>query len=43
MVDLTQLRQFLAVAERGSLSQAAKMLNVSQPGLTRSMRRLEAE
>jgi len=42
-MDLTQLRQFLAVAEHGSLSQAAKMLNVSQPGLTRSMRRLEAE
>jgi LysR family transcriptional regulator of gallate degradation len=31
------------VAERGSLSQAAKALNISQPGLTRSMRRLEAE
>ncbi|MEO8542760.1 MAG: LysR family transcriptional regulator [Betaproteobacteria bacterium] len=42
-MDLTQLRQFLMVAERGSLSQAAKALNISQPGLTRSMRRLEAE
>jgi DNA-binding transcriptional LysR family regulator len=42
-MDLTQLRHFLMVAERGSLSQAAKALGISQPGLTRSMRRLEAE
>jgi DNA-binding transcriptional LysR family regulator len=42
-MDLTQLRQFLMVAERGSLSQAAKALGISQPGLTRSMRKLEAE
>ena len=40
---LTRLRQFLMVGERGSLSQAAKALNISQPGLTRSMHRLEGE
>jgi DNA-binding transcriptional LysR family regulator len=43
LMDLTQLRQFLAIAERGSFSQAARVLGVSQPGLTRSMRRLENE
>jgi LysR family pca operon transcriptional activator len=42
-MELTQLRQFLAVAERGSLSQAARALGTSQPGLTRSIKRLERE
>jgi DNA-binding transcriptional LysR family regulator len=42
-MELTQLRQFLAVAERGSFSQAARALNISQPGLTRSVKRLEGE
>lgn len=42
-MDLIQLRHFLAVAEHGSLSQAARVLGISQPGLTRSLRRLEAE
>jgi DNA-binding transcriptional LysR family regulator len=41
-MELTQLRQFLAVAERGSLSQAARALGISQPGLTRNIKRLEA-
>ena len=43
LMELTQLRQFLAVAERGSLSQAARALGISQPGLTRSIKRLEEE
>ena len=43
LVELTQLRQFLAVAESGSLSQAARALGISQPGLTRSIKRLEEE
>lgn len=42
-MDLTQLRQFLVIAERGSFSQAARALGISQPGLTRSVRRLEEE
>lgn len=42
-MELTQLRQFLAVAECGSLSRAARALGISQPGLTRSIKRLEEE
>ena len=42
-MELTQLRQFLAVAQRGSLSHAARDLGISQPGLTRSIKRLETE
>jgi DNA-binding transcriptional LysR family regulator len=38
-----QLRHFLAVAAEGSVSAAAHKLAISQPALTRSIRRLEAE
>ncbi len=37
------LRDFLAVAERGSLRAAARHLNVSQPSMTRSIHELEKE
>jgi len=37
------LRSFLAVAEKCSITEAAEMLNVSQPALTKSMQRLEGE
>ena len=39
--DWTHLRAFLAVAESGSLSAAARVLNLSQPTLGRHIRALE--
>lgn len=39
--DLTQLEHFAVVAEAGSLGRAAMALNLSQPALSRSIRRLE--
>jgi DNA-binding transcriptional LysR family regulator len=41
VVDLSQLRYFNAVAQHGSFSAAAKALGISQPGLTKAVRRLE--
>lgn len=38
-----QLRHFLAVADEGSVSAAAQQLGISQPALTRSIRRLEGD
>jgi len=40
---LTQIRDFLAVVECGSINAAARKLGVSQPGLTKSLGSLEAE
>lgn len=40
---LTQIRDFLAVVESGSISATARKLGVSQPGLTKSLSSLEAE
>jgi LysR family transcriptional regulator, regulator of abg operon len=42
-VRLTQVRDFLAVVEAGSINAAARKLGVSQPGLTKSLGSLEAE
>jgi DNA-binding transcriptional LysR family regulator len=42
VVDLSQLRYFNAAAQHGSFSAAAKALGISQPGLTKAVRRLEA-
>jgi DNA-binding transcriptional LysR family regulator len=42
-VKLNQLRDIVAVAERGSLRAAARHLDVAQPALTRSVRDLERE
>ncbi len=41
-MDLSQIRYFNAVARHGSFSAAAKVLGISQPGLTKAVRRLEA-
>ncbi|MBI2323126.1 MAG: LysR family transcriptional regulator [Chloroflexi bacterium] len=40
-MDLMLLRSFLAVAERGSFTAAARELGLTQPGVSRQMRKLE--
>lgn len=40
---LTKLRHFCTVAEHASIGMAARLLQVSQPALTRSIQRLESE
>jgi DNA-binding transcriptional LysR family regulator len=42
-VNLRQLEYFVAIAESGSLTQAAERLLVSQPSLSQQIRALEAE
>ena len=42
-MELEQLRQLEAVASCGTFSAAAERTNISQPALSRSMQRLEAE
>jgi LysR family transcriptional regulator of abg operon len=42
-MKLNALRDFLAVAERGSLRAAARQMNLAQPALTRSIQELEKE
>lgn len=43
MPELNQLSQLIAIAEAGTLSKAAEIVHISQPALTRSMQKLEAE
>jgi DNA-binding transcriptional LysR family regulator len=42
-MDIEHLRHFISVASRGSIGQACRELNISQPALTRSLQRLERE
>jgi LysR family transcriptional regulator of abg operon len=42
-MKINQLRDIVAIAERGSLRAAARHLHSAQPGLTRSVRQLERE
>ncbi len=41
MIELYELRQFVAFAETGTLSEAAEILHLSQPALSRNMKKLE--
>lgn len=41
MIELYELRQFAAFAEAGTLSEAANILHLSQPALSRNMKKLE--
>ena len=43
MIELYELRQFVAFAECGTLSEAAENLHLSQPALSRNMKKLEEE
>lgn len=43
MVELRQLRSFLATVEEGTVSGAAVRLHVTQPGLSRQLRQLERD
>ncbi len=43
MIELYQLKQLITIAETGTISKAAENLMISQPGLTRSIQRLEED
>lgn len=42
-MELYELRQFVAFADCGTLSEAAEILHLSQPALSRNMKKLEEE
>ena len=42
-MDLSQLKRFVTTVEGGSLGKAAEVLNISQPGLSKSIHQLEAD
>ena len=41
MIELYELRQFVTFADTGTLSDTAKILHLSQPALSRNMKKLE--
>lgn len=41
MIELYELRQFVTFADAGTLSEAAEILHLSQPALSRNMKKLE--
>lgn len=43
MMNLNELEQFTAFAKYGTLSRTAKVLNISQPTITRTMQHVEEE
>ena len=43
MIEIHLFKQLAAFADCGTLSAAAEQLHISQPALSRSMQRLEAE
>lgn len=43
MVDFRKIQHFVHIAELGSLSKAAERLNIVQPALSQSLKRLESE
>ncbi len=43
MLELRRLRYFVAVAEHGSVTTAARQLHLAQPSLSRQLQQLEAE
>lgn len=43
MAELNQFYQLVAIADTGTLSKAAEIVHISQPALTRSIQKLEAE
>lgn len=43
MIELYELRQFAAFASAGTLLEAAEVLHLSQPALSRNMKKLEED
>lgn len=43
MIDLYELKQFVTFADTGTLSEAAEILHLSQPALSRNMKKLEED
>lgn len=43
MIELYELQQFVTFADTGTLSEAARLLHLSQPALSRNMKKLEEE